>query len=114
MIKKLYNRALKEIRIIYIERGFKQLLMRLFNFVLKQFIDIGYTYKLDLDEIEYIPPSIKLKFEIITSHNLDSIFHDYPDEINQQTYFDLREKLKDSSYKGFIIKKIVKFVDIVL
>jgi len=105
MIKNLYNQVLNQIQTIYAERGFKHLLKRLFNYVLMQFIDIGYTYKLDLDKIEYIPPSKGLTFERMTIHNLDSIFRDHPDEINEQTYLDLLEKLKDSNFNGFNMKK---------
>jgi len=46
---------IKELKITYFKRGFKQLILRIFYYVLIQFMPIGFTYKLELDKIAYIP-----------------------------------------------------------
>ncbi len=105
MEKNKIEYELKQLKTTYVRRGFKQLILRNFYYVLMQFMPIGFTYKLDLDKIEYSPPEKGLKFESMTIQDLDVIFHDYKDEMNEYTYRDLLKKLKDPAYNGFIMKK---------
>jgi ribosomal protein S18 acetylase RimI-like enzyme len=95
----------KQIRTTNTENGFRHLISRIYYFILRQFIDIGYTYKIYLDKIENIPPLKEFTFEVMNISDIDTIFHTYPKEINEQTYLELTGKLHDSNYDGYIIKK---------
>ena len=105
MRKKKIENELTQLKTTYIKRGYKQLLIRLLDYFLMQFMAIGYTYKLDLNKIEYVPPMEGLTFETMSILELDSIFRDYKDEINEKSYQDFLEKLNNQTYDGFIMKK---------
>jgi len=71
---------------------------------------IVFTYKLELDKIKYDkigfnPPIEGLTFDNMTIYDLNKIFHDYRDEINENTNKDLLTKFNDPTYNGFIIRR---------
>lgn len=105
MKKKDIEYELKQLKITYINKGFKRLILRLFDYFLKRFMFIGYTYKLDLDKMVYIPPGGGLTFQGMTIPDLDLISQNYKDEINEKLYQDLFEKLNNPKFNGFIVKK---------
>ena len=105
MEKRIIKNEFLQLKKTYVKGGFKPLLERFFNYFLMQFVVIGYTYKLDLDKIQYVPPSRGLTFETMTIYHLDEIYHGYKDEMNERVYQDLLRKLKTPKFEGFIVKK---------
>jgi ribosomal protein S18 acetylase RimI-like enzyme len=96
---------LNRIKINYTEKGFKRLLLYLFNFIIEQFIVITYIYKLELDKISYNPPDKGLTFEIIKVQDLDLIHLKHKEEDDENSYQQFLEKFKDPENNGFITKK---------
>ena len=102
------NKVAEETRILrkaYARGGMKLLLEQFLDFFLMQFIAIGYTYKIDLAKIQYMPQSRELTFEKMTIHHLNEIYRNYKAEVTEQVYKDLRWKLENPEFEGFILKK---------
>lgn len=96
---------LNRIKINYTEKGFKRLLLYLFNFMIEQFIVIVYIYKLELDQIEYIPSDKGLTFVVMKVQDLDLIHLKHQEEDDENSYQKFLEKFKDPENNGFITKK---------
>jgi hypothetical protein len=105
MYKKNFEYQIKQLKITYSKEGFKKLILNFFYILLNKFMPIGFTYKLDLDKLEYTPSPKGFTFKAMTTNDLKSIFHDYKDEIDENIHKDLLKKLNDPAYSGFIIKK---------
>lgn len=97
--------ALDQIKTINTTRGFKQAFITILDLIQEQFISIGYGYKVDLDEITYIPAQKELKSKHISIKDLDIMLSKYEDELDKKIYQDLLDKINNPRYDGFIIEK---------
>jgi hypothetical protein len=105
MVQNKHQDFLLNIKTIYANQGIKQFFIHLVHTVFKQFVAIGYTYRIDLDEIKLVPSNKGLTTQIMTLRDLDLIYLMFKDELNENLYKDFSEKLKDSRFEGFIVKR---------
>lgn len=89
----------------YYKKGYTTLLLNFFNTFLMKFCAIGYTYRLELNKIEFVFPDNGLQFDTMNNNDLNLIFKEYKEEMNNKDYQELSEKINNSKFGGFVVKK---------
>ena len=86
-------------------KGFKNLLKIITNHIFEQLIAIGYIYKVELSNLNYIPENKNFEFRIINEFDLNIMQINYREEFNEKIYSDFLSKLNMPTVDGFILKK---------
>ena len=100
-IKFIFERAI----ILKNKYRFKTILKIINNYIFNQFIAIGYIFKGQISDINYVPENNNLEFRIINKSDLDIMSKNYQSEFKEKEYNDLISNINKKNIECFIVKK---------